>query len=440
MNIARRMILVRKLRKNLYGMGREELIEHQEERTSKVLDHVKKSSPYYRDLLGEDKTIQLKDLPLMNKAVMMEDFNRINCCGLRSEDLFRFSMEREKRGTLELFRGKYSVGMSSGTSGNKGLTVLSKEEMAMYSCLLWARNGIPEHIRKKSVFFALRVNSPSFMEIKKFGLKLIYVDYTHPIGELVSLINREELNILAGPPSLLSILAEHKDMISSRIDALISYAEILYPETERRLKEIFNAPIVQIYQGSEGFIGTTCSAGKLHMNEDVIRVDLEDAGDPEGNTCKVVLTDLYRTTQPLIRYHLNDLIEVSNKKCECGSSFRVIDRIHGRSDDLFLLKADDGEIRYLFPDYVRRAIIQSSDDIQEYQAIQHGTDRIEIRLILGEDTKRPVVEGRILENLKWRVDRIGGRLGEVTFSAEPPGKNPRSGKMIRIMRERDEDH
>jgi hypothetical protein len=45
-----------------------------------------------------------------------------------------------------LFAGRYSVGLSSGTSGNKGLTVLSPAEREAYGCLLFARNGIPDQI------------------------------------------------------------------------------------------------------------------------------------------------------------------------------------------------------------------------------------------------------------------------------------------------------
>jgi putative adenylate-forming enzyme len=315
----------------------------------------------------------------MDKTIMMHHFDELNTAGLQKHKLIEFQFGQEKEGTLKLYQGKYSVGVSSGTSGNKGLTVLSAQERAMYSCLLWARNGIPNYVKSRKVLFALRTNNPAFMEVQSFGIQLVYVDYTHPVQDLIKLINGKKLNIIAGPPSLLSMIARHSKSIKHLIEAVISYAEVLTDEVRGELEKSFCAPVVQIYQGSEGFIGSSCRLGQLHLNEDVIKVELEDMPDNIGEAKNVILTDLYRTTQPIIRYRLNDILEISTKPCACGSCFRVIERIHGRADDIFHLKNPGAETRYLFPDYVQRAIIHASDDILEYQAIQHSIDSIELR-------------------------------------------------------------
>jgi putative adenylate-forming enzyme len=371
----------------------------------------------------------------MDKNEMMTHFDEVNTAGLRKDQLIEFRIKQEKAGTLYLYQSKFSVGLSSGTSGNRGLTVLSKDEIARYSCVLWARSGIPRSVRKRRVLFALRTNNPVFMSVVNFGVKLVYVDYTRPVEELMELINREELNILAGPPSLLVMIAQHRGSIAHRIDAIVSYAEVLTDEARSSLKQAFSAPVVQIYQGAEGFIASTCRKGKLHLNEDIVLVELEEAGDTIGNARKVVITDLYRTTQPIIRYSLNDILEISGEQCECGSCFRVVERIHGRADDIFHLRGPTGETRYLFPDYVQRSIIYASDAILQYQAIQHSIDSIEIRLLLKEGADSSAIERAILDNLKRWAEKAGGELGEVRFSREPLKWNPLSKKLIRVMRE-----
>jgi putative adenylate-forming enzyme len=370
----------------------------------------------------------------MDKNTMMNHFDEINTVALRKNELIEFQLKQEKEGTLNLYDDKYSVGVSSGTSGNKGLTVLSKTEREGYSLLLWVRNGIPRHIKERKVLFTLRTNNPAFMEVQRFGIHLVYADYTRLPEELIGLINSKKLNILAGPPSLLSMIARQNSSIDHRIEAIISYAEVLDDETKEELVKSFGSPVFQIYQGSEGFIGSSCRMGRLHLNEDIVLVELEDTEDSIGKAKNVVLTDLYRTTQPIIRYSLNDILEISPEPCECGSCFRVIERIHGRANDVFLLKGKGGEVHYLFPDYVQKSIIHSSDLILEYQAIQHSIDFIEIRLVLKDGSNCLVIEEAIKDKLQGWASKAGGELGKVVFTYKLPERNPRSKKLIRVMR------
>lgn len=439
MNTASKLFLVRRLKKNLYKMSFEEISLHHNERIGEMGRFVKENSPFYREALKDIENFSVRSFPEMDKKMMMENFDAINTAGLKKEELMEFALRREGNNTMDLFSGEYSVGMSSGTSGNRGLTVLSRDEMEHYSCLLWARNGIPENIRKKNVFFALRINSPAFMEVKRFGVKIIYVDYTHPARDLVKKINSEKLNILAGPPSLLSMIAKEKRNIGHEIDCVISYAEVLEDNIRQYLEQEFRAPVVQIYQGSEGFIGTTCREGRLHINEDVVQVDLEELSDSEDDARRVIVTDLYRSTQPVLNYHLNDLVEPGDRSCPCGSSFMTIRKIHGRMDDIFILKGPEKERRYLFPDYVRRAIITASQKISDYQAIQHDIDHIELRLVLEPGPDIDLIRARVEKNLRYRANRVGGKLGELEFTDKPPMPNPGSGKMIRVVRDFSEE-
>jgi phenylacetate-CoA ligase len=65
---------------------------------------------------------------------------------------------------------------------------------------------------------------------------------------------------------------------------------------------------------------------------------LESLPIQENQIGELVLTNLDRETQPLIRYRTSDVIKVlSTKKCTCGNSgfkFEII----GRSDDMFVVK------------------------------------------------------------------------------------------------------
>lgn len=411
-------------------MSREDLERHQLSAFSELWKYVREHSAFYhRRYPG---AVTLEEILPCSREEYSENFNDINTAGLDRDELVRFRIAEERNGRTGYFRGGFSVGLSSGTTGSRLLTVLSKEERDLYSCLLWARNGLPPGIRPLRVLFALRTHNPTFTEIGIFGVRMVYVDYTRSPEDLVELINRKRLNILAGPPSLLLLIARHRGKIEPRIDALVSYAEVLDDAAKARLEAVFGAPVVQIYQGAEGFLGSTCRCGHLHLNEDVVLV--EPLGDPASGPVQVLVTDLYRRTQPMIRYRMDDFLDLEESSCPCGSRFRRILRIHGRADDVFILLDRQGQPRYLFPDYVRRSINQASGDILEYQAIQHSPDLMEIRLSLKDGSDRLGIEGAIRKNLDWRAGQIGANLGEVRFNLEAPERNPRSLKWIRVNR------
>ncbi len=432
MNILQKMLLIRRLNHQFYTWDRQQLQAHQQGRLQVILRWARRRSPYYGSLLRENHP--WANVPIMDKATMMEHFDDINTEALDRDTLRQFRMTQERTGSVELYQRRYSVGLSSGTSGNQGLTVLSRNEQQRYGCLLFARSGIPASIRPKNVLFALRLNNAAFQQVQSFGVTLVYVDYTRPIAELVRMINERKLNILAGPPSLLALLAAEADQIDHRVDAIVSYAEVLDENTKGKLERVFGGPVVQIYQASEGFIGSTCRRGSLHLNEDVLFPEVLDTEDPEGDAKNILITDLYRTTQPIIRYKMNDLLELDPKPCACGSCFRVIQRIHGRQDNVFLLQDTQGQWRHLFPDYIRRSIIHASPVISSYQALQTAPDRIEIRLALPPEMDKQPLEQAITDNLAYWIHRIGAQQPTIYFSDVHPERNAQSGKMIRVVR------
>lgn len=413
------------------------LRQHQRRRLNSLVRYVARASPYYAHRLtapqrGAD--IDLAAIPRMTKADMMSHFDEINTAHLRGEDLVGFRMQQERSGRNDLYAGHYAVGLSSGTSGNKVLTVLSPQERLRYSALLWARSGVPREIRHPRVLFALRTNNPAFTEVTALGVHLVYVDYFVALDDLIVRINAEKLNVLAGPPSLLVMLAERATQIRTGIRAVVSYAEELDDSARRHLEQAFSAPVVEIYQGAEGMLAFTCPAGSLHLNEDCTLIELEEAGDTIGGARRAVISDLYRRVQPFLRYELNDLIELDGDQCRCGSAFRRIRRVHGRADSILHLPGRAGGEVLLMPDYVRRAVNEASDLILEYQVVQWDTTHLEVRLHLDQDADRPTIEADIRRNLDYWAQRAGGQLGTVRFPDAEPTRDPGSHKLVRVVR------
>lgn len=368
-------------------------------------------STFYRDLYGTDRIAgmeQFRALPVINKQILMDHFDTLNTCGIRREDALAFALEQEASGDYSgYFREQYVIGLSSGTSGNKGIYITPRSLTERLPFVFLARGGIPLRHLPFRILFLLRVFSQGFEDINAPGVQLSYRSTMTPPEELVRFINDQRINVVMAPPSMLRILMKYADGIRSRIRTIISYAEVLEKEEKERFRGIFGAEVREIYQASEGQIGSTCRCGSLHINEDLVHIELLDAdgrpvtapGEPAE---RMLLTNLVNDAQPLIRYEMNDRI-VLGDKCPCGSSFRVIRNIIGRSDDVLYLRTADGGVTHLFPDLFARWIITADDRIREFKVLQYSPDELEIRADLYRTDGSAETEAEILGCLDARV-------------------------------------
>ena len=58
-----------------------------------------------------------------------------------------------------------------------------------------------------------------------------------------------------------------------------------------------------------------------------------------GETGEMVVTTLRKEASPLVRYRTRDLTKLIPKRCSCGSVLPMHDRLMGRSDDMFIIRA-----------------------------------------------------------------------------------------------------
>ncbi|NPE08417.1 MAG: hypothetical protein GNW80_09075 [Asgard group archaeon] len=418
-----------------------QLQEYQLKNGQEIVKFAIKKSPFFKRHYSNYDIEKVWTLPTVNKKIMMDNLTDYNTIGLTKEDLVSFldKIEREKNYS-DRFHG-YNVAMSSGTSGSKGVVITSPAEEKYLQATFFARFSFPRILRIKWAFL-LRVTTPAF-QVSKFGQRLTHVSLLHPLEEIRNKLQKFQPNILSAPPSMLKILAQEvkEKRLSIKPKRLVSYAEVLDPNIKEEIEDVFKTPVHQIYQGSEGSIALTCKHGSLHINEDLIFVQTFDSkGNPTqpGEPCyQMIVTDLHKKSQPIIRFELNDIITISPNNCKCGSSFRVIEQIMGRSDDLFwAYRKDTEELQFIYPDYIRRAIILSSDEIDEYQAIQKSFNKVLLRIqIKTKKINREELTDNLRKNVQNVFSSYNCQVPTIEIKFEQPKRNPKSGKLLRIHRE-----
>lgn len=100
----------------------------------------------------------------------------------------------------------------------------------------------------------------------------------------------------------------------------------------------------------------------------------------DGEVGEMVITTLRKEAVPLIRYRTRDLTAMKKGACSCGSLLPKHDRILGRSDDMFIVKAVN-----VYPGQIDNALGKVTGISCEYQVV---LDRVD-----GKDVMRLRVEG-----------------------------------------------
>ncbi|WP_319471823.1 phenylacetate--CoA ligase [uncultured Pseudodesulfovibrio sp.] len=154
-----------------------------------------------------------------------------------------------------------------------------------------------------------------------------------------------------------------------------------------------------------------------------------------GETGEMVVTTLSKEASPLIRYRTHDLTRIIPGQCSCGVTMPRIDKIMGRSDDMFIFRGVN-----IYPGQIGSVLEGFGDLSAEYQIslTRHdGLDHMAVRVERTPEASTDNDEGlakavaaEIRKNILVRSD----------VSILGPGKLPRSfAKTKRVQDERGED-
>ncbi|MEW4371332.1 F390 synthetase-related protein [Paenibacillus kandeliae] len=394
-----------------------------------VLRHIRwvraHSSFYQRLWNGMDDT-EWCEFPLIDKSIMMEHFDVLNTVGITRQQALDTAQQAEQTRDFAPVLHGVTIGLSSGTSGNRGIFLVSPQEQDAWTGNVLARL-LPGSLRERHrIAFFLRANSNLYESVQRGSLQFRYFDLTLPMDRHITDMQQYGADIWVAPPSLLRMLAEAaaNGKLTVAPSKLISVAEVLDPLDRQYIQQVFGQTVHQVYQCTEGFLGTSCEHGTIHLNEDVVHIEKEYI-DEERRRFMPIITDFSRRAQPIVRYRLNDILTEAAEPCACGSVYTAIERIEGRYDDILYLRRVheqqlDGQhanAQYvpLFPDLVTRAIIAASPDIQHYRVVQHDADRLDIsyRLPQGMDAE---VEQQIRQRIEQLCTGLNGHMPQLVFS------------------------
>lgn len=347
------------------GLSRERFECWQAQRLKTFLrDHAVRAAAFAE--LGDHP---LSDFPVMDKAPLMADFAHYNRFGVTANEAWDAMARSEKVHGC-------AVGASTGTSGNRGLYLVSEAERFEWLGVMLAK-ALPDAWRRAHrVAIMLPASSSLYDAANDSGrLALKFFDLREGVAKHEAALAAFAPTCLVAPPkALIALTTADKSIAPERV---YSAAEVLDPADRHVIEQRFGK-LAQIYMATEGLLAVTCSHGTLHLAEDLMHFEFE----PVGDLVSPIITDFSRRTQMMVRYRMNDLLRLKDEPCPCGSPLQAVEEIAGRTDDAFVLEGETGPT-VVTPDVIRNAVVGADRTITDFRVRQTGPQAVTVVLEPG---------------------------------------------------------
>lgn len=141
---------------------------------------------------------------------------------------------------------------------------------------------------------------------------------------------------------------------------------------------------------------------------------------PPGKMGEMVVTTLRKEAAPLVRYRTRDMTRLIPHRCSCGSILPMHDRLLGRSDDMFIIRAVN-----VYPGQIDHILSSTAGVGSEYQIIlnrrKDGKDYMTIR-VEREKEKDPSGDPDLIEAIEDQIKKqilVSGQVEIVGYGGLP---------------------
>lgn len=416
-----------------------------------LVRHVGATSPLFADLyqgIAMDSA-GLHDLPVTGKAMLMDQFDRwASDRRITTRAVDEFANDDANVGRR--FLGNYLYSESSGTSGIRGCFVTEDSALEVLRALgsrlsAFGPRAAAQFTRKRgrsaailkleghhmgAAFYNSRDNAKPDRRVRFFSV-------LESVPSLSAQLTAMDPASVSSYSSVLVLLAQEQLEGNLRIDpaVLLPFSETMTPTALQTIRHAWpRAVVIDRYVANECmFIATRCDLGWQHLNADwVILEPIEMTGEPTPRghpSHSVLLTNLFRRVQPIIRYDLGDSVLMRPDRCECGNPLPAFD-VLGRSGEIVHFDVA-GRRRGISPTVVS-VVLDAVDGLAQSQIVRDGDDHLTVRFSIRPGTDR-AASGR---EARHRLDQLLADSGlshvVVEISDELPQRS-QGGKFVRVV-------
>lgn len=374
--------------------SRERLLDHQAAALARLRAHARTRSPFYARFHDGRHDAPLSELPVLTKAMLMEHFDEIST----APDVRLADLEHHLRRAPDeaLFRNRYYVCATAGTTGRRGIFAWNRAEwthiLASYNRAFdWAGStaGLTRRVRTAVVSSTDPAHQSARVgaSIHSRWVPTLRIDSGDDLAGIVARLDDWQPQMLVAYASMLRLLAE--EQLGGRLAIapkfVFSASEVLTGSTRTLATTAWGTPPHDVYAATET-AGIAAECGRhpgMHLFEDLVVTEVVDDDDrpvPAGvYGAKVLVTVLFSRTLPLIRYEMTDSVQLAAAHdCPCGRPFALVSGIQGRQQEALHLPGTDGVARVVEPIVLHH--VMDPVTAAAWQVV-HEPDRLEILLV-----------------------------------------------------------
>ena len=339
---------------------------------------------------------------------------------------------------------------SSGTTGNPTVVYHDRHDLASWANLM-ARSLYAAGVRETDIFqnicgYGLFTGGLGFQYgIERLGCLSIPAGAGNSPRQ-IKLMRDFGTTVAHAIPSYLGRLYDVfveeglNPRTDTRLHTLVIGAEPHTEEHRRRIEEMFGVKAYNSFGLSEmngpGVAFECTEQNGLHVWEDAYIVEIIDpqtlAPVPDGEVGELVMTTLDRRAMPVIRYRTRDLTRFLPGECKCGRVHRRLDRISGRSDDMFIVKGCN-----IFPMQVEGVLMKLPEVGDDYRIVLETIDDQD-EMIVEVEVKNEWFRGDLtfLDRLQRQITHLlrDEVLLRPLVRLVEPGSIPKAeGKAVRVI-------
>lgn len=205
-----------------------------------------------------------------------------------------------------------------------------------------------------------------------------------------------------------------------------------------QIQDALGIKAIDIYGLSEvmgpGVASECVHQNGLHVFEDHFLVEIIDPETlqplPDGEVGEVVFTTLTKEGIPVVRYRTRDISRVIPETCECGRTFRRIERVTGRTDDMLIVRGVN-----VYPSQIEQVLVGIPKVAPHYQVVltkSGSMDHVEVHVEVSPDFEFDEVKEleRLQRTVKGEIESalavsIAVKLVEPKSIARSEGKAKR---------------
>lgn len=207
------------------------------------------------------------------------------------------------------------------------------------------------------------------------------------IEQYIHLINSIKPVIIRGYAGSLFELcryAEKKKISLFTPEIVVSAAENISDTMRDVIESNFGTKVQNFYGSREvSNIAGECKDGLLHLFQFWNYVEVLDKDNQpvqEGEEGRVIVTNLFNYSMPLIRYEIGDTAILGPEKCSCGQVLPTLNNVTGRITDHFYLE-NGTMVPAEFFIHLLGVVCFEKGAFDKFQVIQEGYNEIRINVV-----------------------------------------------------------